>query len=413
MNSNKMRAIILSAVLIIINICVFVFIYPYDEFPETFVEAKNGVVCIATNEGQGSGFAIGESGEPVSFIVTNYHVVFDEDGEKASNVNVYFSAAANRYVSAQIYRYDAEKDIAVLRLPEPTTEVTPLKIRKNVDVDINTTHYSLGFPGRAAVNNDYLKYDKSDIVTTSGLISKQTMIGERDVYMLDLQITSGNSGGPLVNEAGEVVGINTFSITDLSDDTSYYAVCIDELLRIIDVEEVPYTTTEDVNVFGIVVIGVDIVISGIILAIVVFLFVNKNKEKIVASVKENRTVNSEMREKSSDISKTVAVVNTMPALKCVAGALKNEEFVVETELYIGRDPKRCDIVLPVDAEGVSGYHCMVKNQNGMLVIVDKGSTYGTFINKGLKVSVETPVELSDGDSFYLGSENTKFIVTRR
>lgn len=414
MNNKKTKIIILVAVLVVVNLCAIIF-YPREKFPETFAEAKNGVVCVATDSGWGSGFAIGKSGEPVSYIVTNYHVVSDEYGEKADSVTVYFSAAANRYVSGQVYRYDANKDIAVIRLPEPTSEVEPLKIMKSTDADINKTHYALGFPGRAVVGNDFLKFDKTDIVTTSGIISKQTMVSEVDVYMLDIEITHGNSGGPLVNEKGEVVGINTFSITDSSHDTSYYAVCIDELLRMINVEEVPYTTTEDVNKAGILVAGIDVVISIVIVTFLVIVATSKKngtRKNVQAVANVDRSVKNE-KTSNDDILRTVAVGNSMPVLKCIAGAVLNQEFVVEKEVYIGRDPKRCDIVLPVDAEGVSGYHCKIVNNNGKLMLEDLGSTYGTYINKGLKVSKDTSIEVAVGDEFYLGSENTKFRVIIR
>lgn len=412
MKSKKAKIGILVAVLVILNVCMLLLVYPREKFPKTFVEAKNSVVCVGAGNGWGSGFAIGKSGEPVSYIVTNYHVVF-EDGEKADNVNVYFSAAANRYVSAQIYRYDADKDIAVLRLPEPTTEVEPLKIRKSTETDINKTYYALGFPGRATVGNDYLKFDETDIVTTSGIISKQTMVNERDVYMLDLEISSGNSGGPLVNEVGEVVGINTFSITDTSDDTAYYAVCIDELLRIIDVDEVPYTTTKDVNVAGIIVIVIDLLISIALIAMILIIALKKGANKASVNTGIGKTEAVATPKNSGEIMATVAVGGNAAVIKCVAGTFENQEFTVETEIYIGRDPKRCDIILPVDAEGVSGYHCVLQNQAGRLMLKDLGSTYGTFINKGLKVGNEKFVEVSVGDTFYLGSEKTKFEVVRK
>ena len=45
------------------------------------------------------------------------------------------------------------------------------------------------------------------------------------------------------------------------------------------------------------------------------------------------------------------------------------------------------------------------------MLKDLGSTYGTFINDGLKIDKDTEVELSDGDTFCLGSEKTKFSVS--
>ena len=100
MNNRKKAAIILLVVLVIYTGAMIIFAYPWEKFPDNFTEAKDGVVMISTEKGSGSGFAIGKSGEPVEYIVTNCHVVFN-DSNKAQNISVIFSAAANRYMSAQ------------------------------------------------------------------------------------------------------------------------------------------------------------------------------------------------------------------------------------------------------------------------------------------------------------------------
>lgn len=396
-------------VLVLFTAVMLIFVYPHNTMPSNYTEAKDGVVFIYSNfagEGYastGSGFAIGENGKPVQYIVTNYHVVFDEEtGEKADEVIVYFSAAANRYMVAQIYRYDASKDIAVLRLPETTTEVSPLKLTKYADTDTSETFYALGYPARATVGTDFERYDKTEIVTTSGMISRQTMIDERDVYMLDLQITSGNSGGPLVNKKGEVVGINTFSITDNSGDQTNYAVCIDELTRIVSVDEVPYTLSTDTDPKGVVVISAVIVVDLVLAVLIAFAFFGKKKSDY------GDTVAAE-----DGPGKTVALSGGIAVVSCIAGALKGQDFILKDKLVFGRDPKRCNVVLPVDAEGVSGLHCQIGVQGSKFRLKDLGSTYGTYINKGLKIDKETEVDLSDGDIFYLGSEKTKFSISIR
>ena len=417
MKNKKILVGVLAAIIVVFTICMSVFVYPHNEMPDSYTEAKDGVVYIisqhATYIGTGSGFAIGENGEPVQYIVTNYHVVFDTDtGEKADSVMVCFSAAANRYMVAQIYRYDALKDIAVLRLPEPTDEVKPLKLKKSSENNISETFYALGYPARASVGTDYERYDKTEIVTTSGMISRQTMINERDVYMLDLEITSGNSGGPLVNSKGEVVGINTFKITDASGDESNYAVCIDELTRLIDSGEIPYTLTSDVNVKGIIVIVAIAIVDIILLAaIFIMLFSKKTqKEKVTSnSVNKNNRISETVM--VNNVSKTVAVSDNLVIISCVCGSLEGKEFILKDKLIFGRDSKACKVVFPLDAEGVSGIHCQLMLENGKVKLMDLGSTYGTYVNDELKIDAETIVELKHGDTFCLGSKKNKFSVS--
>lgn len=432
MKNKKIIIAILSIILIAFTTCMALFAFPRNEMPATYTEAKEGVVFIASSFGDyavstGSGFAIGKSGESVKYIVTNYHVVFDTDtGEKADSVAVYFSAAANRYMIAQIYRYSASKDIAVLRLPEATDEVKPLRLCKYSDNDTSKMFFALGYPARATAGTDYERYDKTEIVTTSGMISRQTMINERDVYMLDLDITSGNSGGPLVNEKGEVVGINTFSIIDTSGDETNYAVCIDELTRIIDGNEVPYALSTDINTNGVVIIVIIAVVDVILIAGILIVALSKKKNiPVNEPVKPSRSSEnfSNRRDDSSynrdnymktravsEMSPTMAVTDEIVVINCIGGPLEGKDFILRDKLIFGRDAKRCKVVFPLDSEGVSGIHCQVTLENGKVKIMDLGSTYGTFVGNGLKIDAEVAVELKDGDTFYLGSKKNKFSV---
>lgn len=409
-----------GAVLVLFTALMLILVYPHNKMPDDYTEAKDGVVYIQSvfsdAISSGSGFAIGENGKPVQYIVTNYHVVHNENtGEKAQSVTVCFSAAANRYMTAQVYRYSEAKDIAVLRLPEPTTEVKPLKLRKYSDNNISETFYALGYPARATVGTDFERYDKKDIVTTSGMISRQTMVDETDVYMLDLEITSGNSGGPLVNSKGEVVGINTFSITDENYDRTNYAVCIDEVTRLIDVDEVPFTLTSDVNAKAIIVIAAVVIVDVALAAMIVISLMGPGKKALYerpAKKPERHDTDSDIRRTvaADSISPTVAVSDSVSIISCISGQLKDKDFVLKDKLVFGRDPKRCKVVFPLDTEGVSGLHCQLVKENGKIKLTDLGSTYGTYVGNGLKIDKDTPVELKKGDTFSLGSDKNKFVV---
>lgn len=409
-----------GAVLVLFTALMLILVYPHNKMPDDYTEAKDGVVYIQSvfsdAISSGSGFAIGENGKPVQYIVTNYHVVHNENtGEKAQSVTVCFSAAANRYMTAQVYRYSEAKDIAVLRLPEPTTEVKPLKLRKYSDNNMSETFYALGYPARATAGTDFERYDKKDIVTTSGMISRQTMVDETDVYMLDLEITSGNSGGPLVNSKGEVVGINTFSITDENYDRTNYAVCIDEVTRLIDVDEVPFTLTSDVNAKAIIVIAAVVIVDVALAAMIVISLMGPGKKALYerpAKKPERHDTDSDIRRTvaADSISPTVAVSDSVSIISCISGQLKDKDFVLKDKLVFGRDPKRCKVVFPLDTEGVSGLHCQLVKENGKIVLTDLGSTYGTYVGNGLKIDKDTPVELKKGDTFSLGSDKNKFVV---
>ena len=103
------------------------------------------------------------------------------------------------------------------------------------DVDMDDEFAALGYPA-TSMASDFVKFDTTDISITRGGISKQVRVSGRDCYLLDIQISQGNSGGPLVNSEGEVVGVNTFML----NDEARYAVAIDELIRDVSQDEVPY-----------------------------------------------------------------------------------------------------------------------------------------------------------------------------
>ncbi|AFH48602.1 Trypsin-like serine protease [Ignavibacterium album JCM 16511] len=102
------------------------------------------------------------------------------------------------------------KDVAILKINANNLPTVTLSDEK---VKIQDRVIAMGYPG-VATFNPMLTQDQSNIVptTTAGTISafKKMGTGAWEVYQHDVAITHGNSGGPLFNEKGEVIGINTF-----------------------------------------------------------------------------------------------------------------------------------------------------------------------------------------------------------
>jgi S1-C subfamily serine protease len=150
-------------------------------------------------EGLGSGFVIDRAGH----IVTNYHVVQDAD-----EVTVSFS---NRdRVSARIVGVDPSTDIAVLKVDAKARELWPLTLGSSSAVRVGDPVFAIGNP---------FGLERS---LTAGIVSAlqrriaaptvaPTAIDE--VIQTDAQINEGNSGGPLLNANGHVIGVNTAIVT--------------------------------------------------------------------------------------------------------------------------------------------------------------------------------------------------------
>lgn len=150
-------------------------------------------------DGLGSGFVIDRSGH----IVTNYHVVQD-----AEEVTVSFS---NRdRVRAWIVGVDPSTDVAVLKVDEKSRALTPLTLGRSSSVRVGDPVFAIGNP---------FGLERS---LTAGIVSAlQRRIAAPtlapaaidEVIQTDAQINQGNSGGPLLNARGEVIGVNTAIVT--------------------------------------------------------------------------------------------------------------------------------------------------------------------------------------------------------
>ena len=140
----------------------------------------------------GSGFVIHKSG----YIVTNYHVV-----QRASEITVSF--ADNKTAKAESLYFDAEHDLAVLKI-KPPEQLHVLPLGRGDDLMIGETVIAIGNP---------LGYQHT---VTVGVVSAVGRVlrfrgGQvyRDLIQTDASINPGNSGGPLLDINGELIGINT------------------------------------------------------------------------------------------------------------------------------------------------------------------------------------------------------------
>lgn len=100
------------------------------------------------------------------------------------------------------------------------------------------------------------------------------------------------------------------------------------------------------------------------------------------------------------------------AMECIGGALQGMTFPISSRVVFGRDPKRCSIIYPKDAKGISGVHCAAEpTADGLIILTDLGSTYGTMAG-GQQLTAGKGVTLRPGDTFTLGGSENRFTVRR-
>jgi S1-C subfamily serine protease len=141
----------------------------------------------------GSGFVIDKAGH----IVTNYHVV-----EGADEIEVSFSN--QKSYRAELVGADPSTDLAVLRVDVSSRALTPLPLADSDDVTVGDPVVAIGNPFGL------------DRTATAGIVSAlQRAVTAPNgrpidhVIQTDAPINQGNSGGPLLNAAGEVIGVNS------------------------------------------------------------------------------------------------------------------------------------------------------------------------------------------------------------
>ena len=145
-------------------------------------------------QGTGSGFIV----DPNGYILTNHHVV-----EKADNIKVKLPGDQTEH-KAKLIGFDKETDLAVIKI-EAGRKLTPVKIGNSDGVQVGDWAVAIGSPFglEATVTAGIVSALGRDNSVVAGAAQFQNFI------QTDAAINPGNSGGPLVNIAGEVVGINT------------------------------------------------------------------------------------------------------------------------------------------------------------------------------------------------------------
>ncbi len=97
-------------------------------------------------------------------------------------------------------------------------------------------------------------------------------------------------------------------------------------------------------------------------------------------------------------------------LLCNTGALAGRVFSSGDTLCIGRSKSNCNVVFPAETKGISRIHCCLKLRHGQVMLMDMGSSCGTFLQDGTKLKPNEPVIVNDNTRFYLAGRETSFTV---
>ena len=165
-----------------------------EDFSGIIENAIKSVVTIRTDVGQGTGFIISEQG----YIVTNAHVLADQSGGLANGIKAL--TYDKNIVNAEFVGYDGNLDIALLKI---SGDYDKLKLADSNEIQIGEKVIAIGNPLG-------LQFSVSE-----GIVSATHREGPNGInayIQTDAALNPGNSGGPLINKQGKVIGINNFKV---------------------------------------------------------------------------------------------------------------------------------------------------------------------------------------------------------
>lgn len=444
-------------------------------------QARESIVAVAVYhdgaDGQeygicsGSGFFVGNQNEDVQYLVTNHHVIddylyngagnyvekiwldLDSDGKREKysvpgkmKIRIYYDS--KDYEEIYSVDYDDTKDIALLRLDKPTEKRKALKLCSPTEEMVGNNIYVIGYPGIADVYNidPISTWEIGDASLTTGIISRLLTTSGTGVKQVqtDAQMRSGNSGGPMVNENGAVVGVNTSRLMNNMLEDSYYAVNIDEVIPMLKMHDVEYqldsgddmesdtdntdnqepgedidSVAEDqenpamdsqavdtpaskgqIPILPIVLIAGVAVLVIIIIAVIIII---SSKKKSSPS-NGGEALNVIPPEPQKRIPQNEYARN--PMVRSLSSQHNGATYQLNgRQILLGRDMSNCTVIFRDGTPGVSNRHCSVAfdEGSGEFIVTDLKSSYGTFLADGQRMKQGVAYRLKSGDQFYLGS----------
>ncbi|MEZ6058676.1 MAG: trypsin-like peptidase domain-containing protein, partial [Planctomycetaceae bacterium] len=190
---------------------------------EIFKAASPSVVHIMTQAGErhlgiGTGFVWSEKG----YIVTNNHVLKGAE-------NAFVTLSNNQTFAAVLVGRDPSVDIAVLKIPAEKGDLTAIAVGESATLQVGQSVYAIGSPFGL------------DQTLTSGIISglgrkidPDRGVTIHDAIQTDAAINRGNSGGPLLDSAGRLIGINVMIVSESGANSGVgFAVPVDTVNRVV------------------------------------------------------------------------------------------------------------------------------------------------------------------------------------
>lgn len=222
-STSKINNCLFSVVSIYANFTKTVYNWFSGETEENYTSAGAGVIY-SLNKSEGSGF-----------IITNFHVVHDEDSKSTNGIStdiivlLYGQEYTDYKIQATFVGGSSTYDIAVLKVQNSevlkNSNATSVNIANYNEITVGANCYAIGNP-----EGDGISITRGIISVDSETIEVSST--EYRVIRIDCAVNGGNSGGGLFNEYGELIGIVNAKIVDEQIEGIAYALPISVSVRV-------------------------------------------------------------------------------------------------------------------------------------------------------------------------------------
>lgn len=364
---------------------------------------------VLTSEGSGSGVVFGGG----LYLLTAHHVV--------ANGTIMVIRPGITGISGTVVWSEEQRDLAIVKL-EREISVPDVVFMKGMGVRKRQDVFALGFPSQMYRNEKSIIGVKATKGIVSAMITDDQGVA---LYQFDAPANSGNSGGPLVDGDGKIVGIVTHKISSRGRTATpiegiAYAVSIDEALPAIESLGIPYTAEPSDEEKVTVVYGASSMWAKYKMEVIIALMVIVVAVGVVIVMRQRSASNAEMGRQAYAEMGGQAYAGMrgqssveQPVLIGVGADRREVVYPLQRgHVTIGRDAQQCNVVLSDPA--VSKRHCIVeyREMEGAFVVRDCQSTNGTFLMSGKRLQAGSSVQLRSGDSFYLVDPSRTYTVRK-
>ena len=180
--------------------------------------------------------------EPDDDVLEIYAEIFEVDVDTLLD-RIHIKVRANENsIEASVYTSDYDTDLAVLRLDSSISGCKALPILSSSTLTSSDDCYSLGYSSSVTEYSD-----PSEVITHHGTFKRIETLDGVEFVVSSTDLSSGNAGGPLVDENGSVIGVLAGQMADNSDNMECYAISSDSLMDILDQSGTPYRNADGGN----------------------------------------------------------------------------------------------------------------------------------------------------------------------